>query len=620
MLVCSLKPFNEHFQQSSKHIKDTLSQGQDNMRQFVPVPCLARHGRGTTWDNVGQKIQKLIPPQTLGQLLKILERKNSKGQIILPVFYHALPSDVRKQTGSYGEAFAKHEKCFKKTKDKVSNWRAALNQVANLSGWDIKEHDGPESEFIEKIVKDVLKKLKHMSPRDHLDDLVGILIIITSRYKQVLKNGVDGLYELKELNYHDALQLFCFSGFKQSNVKHLWKENQAIECLNQLVTLKLNHCKRLKNLPSNIHNLTSLRQLSLRGCSSITQFPEISRNVKFLYLDWTAIDEVPSSIEHLTKLYNLSLRNCTRLKGVSSSIFKLESLEYFYLCVLETREKLLYFDLDGTTIKELHASIELLPRLPNSICNMKSLSNLNLSGCSGVDKMLEDLPLSSSSGLCYLQYCLSFLEHLNPSGNNFESLSLKPFYSLKSLNISHCKRLQSLQEFPLPSRLQYLQAHQCISLKTLPTSNVVSTGNWNSQQSFMYSDCLKLDENARINIMADARLRIQVMATKAHALFEFSSVDINLQPIPNCKIKKCGVHLLYMEEESTQKSDDNSLNEAGLVENVEDQEDLNSKTLEETEHKSESEGKGRVKLMSKKIFVVGLALFFLVVVFIGKCK
>ncbi|KAL5751622.1 hypothetical protein ACOSQ2_022129 [Xanthoceras sorbifolium] len=270
-----------------------------------------------------------------------------------------------------------------------------------------------------------------------------------------------------------------------SNVKHLWKENQAIECLNQLVTLKLNHCKRLKNLPSNIHNLTSLRQLSLRGCSSITQFPEISGNVKFLYLDWTAIDEVPSSIEHLTKLYNLSLRNCTRLKGVSGSIFKLESLEYFYLRVLETREKLLYFDLDGTTIKELHASIELLPRLPNSICNMKSLSNLNLSGCSGVDKMLEDLPLSSSSGLCYLQYCLSFLEHLNPSGNNFESLSLKPFYSLKGLNISHCKRLQSLQEFPLPSRLQYLPAHQCISLKTLPTSNVVSTGNWNSQQSFI---------------------------------------------------------------------------------------------------------------------------------------
>ncbi|KAL5845582.1 hypothetical protein ACOSQ3_009106 [Xanthoceras sorbifolium] len=1176
----------------------------------------------------------------LNELLKILECKKTKGQIILPVFYHVLPSDVRKQIGSYGEAFAKHEKCFKKTKDKVSNWRDALNQVANLSGWDLKEHDGPESEFIEKIVKDVLKKLKHTSPRDHLDGLVGILsliekvdsllcigtldfhclgiwgmpgigkttvakaifnrianqfesccflanireesakcglnnlqekllseiledrnqnvdaftinrlcrkkvlvvlddvnnalhlnylvgdrswfgpgsrIIITSRDKQVLKNGVDELYELKELNYHDAFQLFSFHAFKQSyptedymalsnrvvsytkgnplslkvlgcflqgrskkewksslnklkkcpnldiqnmlrisydgldnqekeiflditcffkgeqrdhviaildgyglsteigisvlidkclitvienkllmhdliqemghsivlqesikepgersrlwdpqdiynlfkkntgtnavesisldlsqinelhlnsdafmrmqrlrflkvhssrytkgnkendmvhlrqglellpdelrylhwhryplrsmpskfkpenlvelkmhhsNVEHLWKGNQcnlenlrridlsysqhliespnlsrasnlqtmvlngcsrltkfpeiswnikelhldqtaieevptAIESLNQLISLKMELCARLKNLPSNIRNLTSLMELSLRGCSSISQFPELSGDIKYLYLDRTAVEEVPSSIEGLTKLIRLSLQNCTRLKRVSSSIFKLESLEFLFLrgCsklddlpeVLETRGGLLYLDLDGTAVKELHASIELLPQLsnlfigyckyveslPNSICNMKSLLNLDLSGCSGVDKMLDDLPLSSSSGLCSLMQlglsacnlstlpsalsCLSFLQDLNLSRNNFESLSLKPFSSLQSLNISHCERLQSLQEFPLPSRLQELQAHQCISLETLPNSNVVFTGNWNSQQNFRYSNCFKLDANARTNIMADARLRIQVMATKARgtasmedylekhvqgvsvnfcfpgneipewfnhqnwgsrvkidlplhwcstkflgfalcivaafddckysnfffnckcyfltkdgelheidcdieyrgfngtrgflesdhmfllyahglyavvqrddgehnlsiysscqeALFEFSIVDINRQPIPNCKIKECGVHLLYVEEESTPKSDDNSLNEAGLVENVEDQEDLNSETLEETEHNSESEvdahllGKSRVKLMSKKIFVVGLALFFL---------
>ncbi|KAL5825713.1 hypothetical protein ACOSQ3_021776 [Xanthoceras sorbifolium] len=51
-----------------------------------------------------------------------------------------------------------------------------------------------------------------------------------------------------------------------------------------------------------------------------------------------------------------------------------------------------------------------------------------------------------------------------------------------------------------------------------------------------------------------------------------------------------------MEEESTQKID-NSLNEAGLVENVEDQEDLNFKTLEETEHKSESDSKGLEKVI-----------------------
>ncbi|KAK2665677.1 hypothetical protein Ddye_004251 [Dipteronia dyeriana] len=111
----------------------------------------------------------------LNELVKILECKKAKGQIIFPVFYHVLPSHVRKQTGRYGEAFAKHEKCFKKTKaDMVSSWRAALTQVANFSGWDIKEHEGPESEFIEKIVKDVLKKFKHMPSGDHFDGFVGM--------------------------------------------------------------------------------------------------------------------------------------------------------------------------------------------------------------------------------------------------------------------------------------------------------------------------------------------------------------------------------------------------------------------------------------------------------------
>ncbi|KAH7565768.1 hypothetical protein JRO89_XS08G0014000 [Xanthoceras sorbifolium] len=98
----------------------------------------------------------------------------SIGQIILPVFYHALPSDVRKQTGSYGEAFAKHEKCFKKTKDKVSNWRAALNQVANLSGWDIKEHDGlNEAGLVENVEDQEDLNSKTLEETEHKSESEG---------------------------------------------------------------------------------------------------------------------------------------------------------------------------------------------------------------------------------------------------------------------------------------------------------------------------------------------------------------------------------------------------------------------------------------------------------------
>ncbi|KAK1576103.1 hypothetical protein Q3G72_010963 [Acer saccharum] len=112
----------------------------------------------------------------------------------------------------------------------------------------------------------------------------------------------------------------------------------------------------------------------------------------------------------------------------------------------------------------------------------------------------------------------------------------------------------------------------------------------------------------------DGEHNLSIYSSCREALFEFSPVDEYLQPIRNCKIKKCGVHLLYLEEETTQISGDDSLNEAGLVDSggdgiqniVEDEEVPNSTTLEEegTEHKSESEidtlllGKSGVKLRS----------------------
>ncbi|GAU38825.1 hypothetical protein TSUD_356760 [Trifolium subterraneum] len=45
----------------------------------------------------------------LNELVEIMEcHKN--GQVVVPVFYQIDPSHVRKQTGSYGIALAKHEK------------------------------------------------------------------------------------------------------------------------------------------------------------------------------------------------------------------------------------------------------------------------------------------------------------------------------------------------------------------------------------------------------------------------------------------------------------------------------------------------------------------------------
>jgi len=47
------------------------------------------------------------------------------------------PSDVRNQTGTFAEAFARHEKRFQSDMERVQRWRVALTDAANCSGWDL---------------------------------------------------------------------------------------------------------------------------------------------------------------------------------------------------------------------------------------------------------------------------------------------------------------------------------------------------------------------------------------------------------------------------------------------------------------------------------------------------
>ena len=58
---------------------------------------------------------------------------------VLPIFYGVDPSDVRKQMGSFAQAFAEHEERLKDNTKKVQTSRATLSEVANLSGWHLQD-------------------------------------------------------------------------------------------------------------------------------------------------------------------------------------------------------------------------------------------------------------------------------------------------------------------------------------------------------------------------------------------------------------------------------------------------------------------------------------------------
>ena len=71
--------------------------------------------------------------------MEITECRRRLQQLVFPIFYNVDPSNVRKQRGSFEEAFVEHEKLYLLDKDKVFRWRGALIEAANLKGWHLQD-------------------------------------------------------------------------------------------------------------------------------------------------------------------------------------------------------------------------------------------------------------------------------------------------------------------------------------------------------------------------------------------------------------------------------------------------------------------------------------------------
>ncbi|XP_054818304.1 TMV resistance protein N-like isoform X2 [Prosopis cineraria] len=108
----------------------------------------------------------------LDELLRILESKKSLGREVIPVFYKIDPSDVRRQRGTFACAFQKHSQRFAENKEKVQRWREALEEVANISGYN--STDQHEAKLIEEIIAEVWAKVQPKLPCYFNNELVGI--------------------------------------------------------------------------------------------------------------------------------------------------------------------------------------------------------------------------------------------------------------------------------------------------------------------------------------------------------------------------------------------------------------------------------------------------------------
>ncbi|KAL9999352.1 putative TIR domain, P-loop containing nucleoside triphosphate hydrolase [Helianthus debilis subsp. tardiflorus] len=125
----------------------------------------------------------------LDELAYIMECMEKRGQIVLPIFYHVDPSDIRYQKGKYKEAFVKHEI---RNKNKVESWRKALFDAGNLSGWVPEDTaNGHESKFIKGIVNKISDRLYSLLPSAN-EDYIGIVTRVHN-LKMKLELGSGGV-------------------------------------------------------------------------------------------------------------------------------------------------------------------------------------------------------------------------------------------------------------------------------------------------------------------------------------------------------------------------------------------------------------------------------------------
>ncbi|TQE13864.1 hypothetical protein C1H46_000495 [Malus baccata] len=292
------------------------------------------------------------------------------------------------------------------------------------------------------------------------------------------------------------LNLEC-SGIKELP-ESVWS-NENISYLN------LGQCKDLKKLPSSKCKLKNLEKLNLDSCSKFEKFPEIlepMEHLKSLSLIRTAVTELPSSICELKYLESLDLTECSRFSKFPE--------------ILKPMEHLVSLSLQDTAVEMLPSSIGSLNRLqdlnlsdcrqlkdvPTSIYSLTNLKRLNFNGC----RRLEKLP---SSNVGFLS-----LEELGLIYNGILEIpaSIKQASRLSILDLEGCKRLQSIPELPV---LCNVKAEHCTSLKIVSSSRTALTQGWDKPKYCyrVFTDCPKLDNNSRSNIMDEAHITIMRMAT-----------------------------------------------------------------------------------------------------------
>ncbi|CAH2046341.1 unnamed protein product [Thlaspi arvense] len=355
-----------------------------------------------------------------------------------------------------------------------------------------------------------------------------------TKMKQQDANNVEGIFlDMNELTESVALECMTFTGM--GNLVYLKIYNSCcprhckadsnlyfpdgldfrLEKVKYLDWLKF----PLQELPSDFRpeNLVDLRlpySKIERLWEAIQEFQLISESVEVLHLDGTTIKGLPPAIQHLQRLVVLNLKNCKMLECLPKCLGTLKFLDELTLSgcsrlrnlqdVRNSLKHLQILNFDGTGAN----------KMPSISCFIGSEDPASTDTLPfGLYSTLREWPGVNG---------VSSLRHLCLSGNNF--LSLEPdiwkLCNLKWLDVKQCKKLRFVPM--LPPRLQYFDARGCDSLERVSNPLAFPMFSEKIHATFNFSNCNKLDQDAKNSIISYARLRSYLMLDELNCYNEGS--------------------------------------------------------------------------------------------------
>ncbi|CAI9262493.1 unnamed protein product [Lactuca saligna] len=491
----------------------------------------------------------------------IMECHKTTEHTAYPIFYDVEPTEVRKQSGAVGKAFAKHE-----NDEAAGKWKEVLKEAADLAGWELKNTaNGHEAKFIQKVIEEISLQLrsidfnadeKLIGMETRVKDAVSSLEIdkpqkhsrlwIDDEIKDILANDLgtketryirfqlgEGNFEivLKGLRKMKKLRFLHMSQDIMHNFGGEWKYDNVGQYFPNALQYLHWHKYPLWSLPNTFqaNNLVVLKMAE----SKIVQLWEggerkVLNKLKILDLSYsklTTLDLGSSpnlealSLRGCRDLVQLHMLNgCPNLKSINLSHSKLETID-LHSCV----------NLEVLHLNECNALVEL--HMPGKCQKLKSidLSNSNLKTI--------DLHPAVNLELLHLKDCNALVELRLPNGrlklisDNLSGSKLKTIdlHSCVNLELLHLKYCPALVELHMPGK--------CLNLRSLTLTNsklrTLHIGWTPNLEDLDLNNCYDLEDLH----MADKCLKLTSLNISHSKL---KTVDLGLTPnLKKLDLKEC---------------------------------------------------------------------------------